>query len=191
MLAVMLPLPLAWHITPISLELLQPPSRVWIAGTSTVRNFECKVPSFQAVVEAALPGAARRLSASEKVVTTAAVTVQAAQLDCGNDTMNKHMRNALKATEYPSIAFQVDSYELATDSARTRVVMRGTLALGGVTQAITVNAQATVDSGEVLRVRGTYDVRMGQFGLKPPTLFFGSLKVGDRVTVGFDLAFKG
>jgi hypothetical protein len=32
---------------------------------------------------------------------------------------------------------------------------------------------------------------MTEWGLKPPTLMLGTMKVGDRVKVGFDLLLKG
>lgn len=181
----------AWRAVATPLELLRPPSRMWVAGTSTVRDFECQVPVFEALVDAEAPNAAALLVAGQKVITTADVTVPAEQLDCKNATMNKHMRNALKAAEYPVIAFRMKSYDVTTDSGRTRVVIAGDLSLGGSTKAISVTGDAQAEGSDVLRVRGTHEIRMSDFGLKPPTLFFGTLKVGQRVTVGFDLALKG
>src|SRR5687767_206386 len=78
---------------------LQPESRLWINGTSTLRAFECKAGAIEAKVEAPNSGAVATLLAGEKAVTSASITVAAAQLDCGNGTMNEHMRKALKVKE--------------------------------------------------------------------------------------------
>ena len=42
----------------------------------------------------------------------------------------------------------------------------------------------------MLRVTGSYDLNMTEYGLKPPTLMFGRIKVGETVTVKFDLLLK-
>jgi hypothetical protein len=42
----------------------------------------------------------------------------------------------------------------------------------------------------MLHVNGVYELRMTDYGLKPPTLMFGRIKVGETVMVGFDLLLK-
>ena len=37
---------------------------------------------------------------------------------------------------------------------------------------------------------GSYTVKMTEFGLKPPTLMMGTLKVNENVAVNFDLYLK-
>ena len=60
----------------------------------------------------------------------------------------------------------------------------------GLEKTITFPGTA-VDAGEgTLRVTGTHELRMTEYGLKPPTLMLGSMKVGDKVTVAFDLLLK-
>jgi hypothetical protein len=36
-------------------------------------------------------------------------------------------------------------------------------------------------------VRGTRDLLMTEFGIKPPTMFMGMLKTDDKVTIKFEL----
>jgi hypothetical protein len=42
----------------------------------------------------------------------------------------------------------------------------------------------------MLHVSGVYELRMTDYGLKPPSLMFGRIKVGETVKVGFDLLLK-
>ena len=180
---------LAWP-TAVNQMTLQSGSRLWVKGTSTVRSFECKAVELEARVETSGPGAAFAVAAGEKAVTQAAVDVPAAKLDCANGTMNDHMRKALKAKENPVIGFRVASYDLAKGAAGTTVTMAGELALGGTTKPITVVATATEEANGQLRVAGTHEVKMTEFGLKPPSLMMGTMKVADKVVVGFDLLLK-
>lgn len=187
-LLVALPTLVAW--TPANPVLtLQPQSRLWVSGTSTVRSFECKATAFDVRLDAA-PDAVAGVLAGEKAVRTADVTVPAAKLDCGNGKMNEHMWKALKKEQHPDIAFRLTSYQSAKGAAGVQGELTGVLALGGVEKTITFPGTA-VDAGEgTLRVTGTHELRMTEYGLKPPSLMLGSMKVGDRVTVAFDLLLK-
>ena len=165
---------------------LQPQSRLWVAGTSTVRSFECAARTIDAQVIAAGPGASAAVMTGEKAVKDVEVSVPAAKLDCKNGTMNEHMLKALKASDAPTIVFRLSGYELEKASAGMGVKVNGTLTLGGTEKPITVLATA-VDAGNgALRVTGTHELNMKDFGLKPPTLMMGTMKVNEKVKVGFD-----
>jgi polyisoprenoid-binding protein YceI len=104
--------------------------------------------------------------------------------------MNEHMRKALKAEKYPTITFRVASYDLAKAADGLDVTLNGTLTLGGVEKPITINATAKPGENGTLLVSGTREVRMTEFGLKPPTLMLGTMKVDERIKVGFDVVLK-
>lgn len=169
---------------------LQPESRLWVEGTSTVRSFKCEAGVVQADVLAEAPGAVSAVMDGQKAVSTVKVTIPAAQLDCRNGTMNGHMLKALKAKDNPTIEFALTSYDIAKSDAGMNGTLTGTLTLGGVPRTITLDAVATEESG-ALRVRGTHQLTMTEFGLKPPSLMLGTMKVNEKVTVGFDLYLKG
>jgi len=169
---------------------LQPESQLWVAGTSTVRSFRCQAGAFDAKVGSSAAEAVAAVLAGEKAVSTVEVTVAVDRLDCRNSTMNEHMRKALKASQNPTVVSRVDTYELARASDGVTVTLNGTLTLGGVEKPITVNAQAKPGENGTLLVSGTRELRMTEFGLKPPTLMLGTMKVDDRVKVGFDVVLK-
>jgi hypothetical protein len=183
------PVALGWTGVNNSLS-LQPQSRLWIEGTSSLRGFECQAGSFDARVAAASPGAVAAVLAGQKAVTTVEVRVPARQLDCANGTMNEHMLKSLKADEHPEISFRLSSYELSRVGDASRVKLNGTLNLGGTQKPISFEADAREAAGGALQVRGTHEIRMTEFGLKPPTLMMGTLKVNERVKVHFDLVLK-
>jgi polyisoprenoid-binding protein YceI len=169
---------------------LQPESRLWVSGTSTVRSFQCPAGTFDAKVESSVADAVTAVLAGEKAVSTIEVTVPAEKLDCRNGTMNEHMRKALKAKQFPTVVFRASSYDLARTSDSVGVTLNGTLTLGGVDKPITVNAQAKPGADGTLIVSGTREIRMTEFGLKPPTLMLGTMKVDEKITVGFEVVLK-
>jgi len=169
---------------------LQPESRLWVAGTSTVRAFQCQAGAFDAKIESSGADAVAAVLAGEKAVSTVEVTVPAEKLDCRNGTMNEHMRKALKAKEFPTVVFRAASYDLARTSDSVAVTLNGSLTLGGVEKPITVQAVAKAGANGTLVVSGTREVRMTEFGLKPPSLMLGTMKVDEKLTVGFEVVLK-
>jgi len=161
-------------------------SRVWIAGTSTVRSFTCEAPGFDAQIDAPAAGAVHALLDGRKAVKGATLRIPVAKMDCGNGTMNSHMTKALKSADFPVIAFTLGSYELGANGG----TISGQLTLGGVTKPVTLKAAAREDGG-ALRLTGAYELNMTQYGIKPPTLMMGTMKVGETVKVHFDLLVKG
>ncbi|HEU6451697.1 MAG TPA: YceI family protein [Gemmatimonadaceae bacterium] len=171
---------------------LQPESRLWVEGTSNVRPFACEAKELDVKVEADQGSVARRVAAGEKAVSTVVVTVPSKSLDCDNNNkkMNEHMLKAIKAEENPSIEFRLQSYELAREGESTSATLQGTLKLGGVEKPVTITALTKAAAGGALEVTGAYELRMTEYGLKPPKLMMGAFKVNDPVKVNFDLLLQ-
>lgn len=168
---------------------LQPESRLWVEGTSTMRSWKCDAPGTELTVEAG-PAAVRGVLAAEHAVKAVHLVVTTARMDCHNGTMNDHMKKALKAAHFPTIAFTLASYDLATATDTVHAVLNGELSLGGVQKPITLTTVATAGPDGALRVVGTYELNMKEYGLTPPSLMFGTMKVGALVKVRFDLLLK-
>ena len=187
-LAILVPASGAWTVANEQL-VLQPQSRLWIDGTSTIRSFTCKAGEVNALVEVNGANAIPSLLTGEKGVKAVQVTVPAEKMDCGNGKMNDHMRNALKVTENPTISFTLKDYDVAKNADGISGTINGTLDLGGVKKPISLQATGANEGG-MLHVNGVYELKMTDYGLKPPTLMFGRIKVGETVKVGFDLLLK-
>lgn len=157
--------------------ILSKESRLWIDGTSTVKSFSCTANKVDVSVLAE-PG-----SAPNDLVQSASLVVPVASLDCRNGTMNEHMRKALKASANPTISWKMTSYNVEG----TNVVMNGLLTIAGKENPMELRGTGTADNAGTIRMKGSTKFKMSQFGVKPPTLMLGSMKVGDPVTVSFDL----
>ena len=162
-------------------------SRLSVAGTSTVRSFECVAGTLDAKVESALADAITAVLAGERGVGAVELRVPAADLDCNNGTMNGHMYKAIKSTEHPNIVFRLSNYDLTPGDSGVAIAMRGTLSLGGAERPITLSARAVPAHEGQLKVTGAYELNMKDYGLKPPTLMFGTMRVNEKVNVKFEL----
>jgi hypothetical protein len=165
-------------------------SRIWVKGTSSVRAFECQVPVFESRMVSASDDAVAAILAGEKAIDSIALAIPSMSLDCRNGSMNGHMRKAINAADGDTIGFTVSSYSLTSAEQGMNVTLEGSLALGGVTKPVTVAALAKAGPEGTVQVTGSHELNMRDYGLKPPTLMFGTMKVHDKVTVGFDLLLK-
>ncbi|HKY21449.1 MAG TPA: YceI family protein [Vicinamibacterales bacterium] len=101
------------------------------------------------------------------------------------DGLTKQMFKALKADKHPTITFRLDSYTVEAAGGAT-VKSKGTLTVAGVERPIDMAIDVKAQAG-MLQVRGTRDLLMTEFGIKPPTMFMGMLKTDDKVTITFAL----
>ena len=187
--AAILPAIVAWTVGGGSAT-LQPGSRLWVTGTSTVRDFTCQAKIVDATIGTAGAQAAREVVGGAKSVLALDVKVRPENLDCANTTMNEHMRKALKIDANPVIEFKMLSYDISKASATTSGRLTGTLTLGGVQKQITFDAVGTAPASGALHVTGVYPILMSDYGLKAPSLMMGAMKVNNRVKVNFDLLVK-
>lgn len=160
---------------------LTPDSKVWVEGGSTVRDWKCSATSLDSEIVPTSSATAGVPVAS--LVKTAQVRIDVANLDCGNGKMNDHMRKALKAEEHPRLVFALTGYRMDGSDA----VLTGTLELAGQTNPVEIAATVS-ESGDTIRVQAEHTIRMTEWGIKPPTLMLGTMKVHDDVTIHVDVA---
>ncbi len=166
---------------------MAPESKLWVEGTSTVRDWKCQAP----VLESNIAGnekAVHEVLEGEKGITAVTLTVPVQKMNCNdNNTMNEHMRKALKLTEFPAITFKLGSYDLKKDPIGVEATLTGTLMLGGIEKTLTFPLAVSDGGNGKLHVTGSTVLDMKTYDLKPPTLMLGTMRVGKDVTVKFDL----
>ncbi len=169
---------------------LQPGSRLWFDGSSSVKDFTCKAKTLTASVVTSSADAAVAVVAGEKSVTSVELTVPVSSLDCDNGTMNNHMRNALDAKAHPTIMFALSSYDLVKGGESVAVTLTGSLTIHGKSLPVTLQAQATGGAEGALHLTGVYELNMKEYGVKPPSLMLGTMNVREKVKVRFDLLLR-
>lgn len=190
MLAITLPVVAGAQESELKLS-AQKTSKLSVEGTSTVRDWKCDATT----IEATVTGAGAAATASAKEVGAAAkralLTIPVAQLDCHNGTMNEHMRKALKASDNKTIEYRIATWDVTPrgdDSASVKT--SGTLVLAGAEKPITVDLAAKRGSVGSWELTGSKTIQMTEWGVKPPSLMLGTMKVRDPVTIRFDLELK-
>jgi polyisoprenoid-binding protein YceI len=159
-----------------------------VEGDSTVRAFTCEAKS----VSTELSGVEgiSSIDQLENAAVTGSAKLLVFSLDCANKTMNEHMRDALKMRQHPEIKLAFRAVELgARNGDKVEVSVKADLKLAGVTKAIVLKGQAR-ETAKGLTVQGMHELKMTDYGLTPPSLMLGTMKVKDEVKIGFSLALE-
>lgn len=166
-------------------------SKLWVEGKSTVRDWKCDATKIEATVTGT--GVASKASAKDvgAAAKRALLTIPVAQLDCHNGTMNEHMRKALKANDNKTIQYRIATWELtprSDDSASVKT--SGTLVMAGAEKPISVELTAKRAAAGTWQLNGSKSILMTEWGIKPPSLMLGTMKVRDPVTIRFELLLE-
>lgn len=157
-------------------------STMRIDGTSNVRGWNCTVQNYNGSFT--VQESANALTG----ITALTVTVPISAIECGNGTMNGKLRETLKHEEHPNIRFTLTNANVTAGQGDAfTVASTGNLAIAGATNAIQMNVQGQALGNGRYRFTGSAPVSMSQFGMRAPTALMGTMRVGDRVTVQFDV----
>jgi polyisoprenoid-binding protein YceI len=100
--------------------------------------------------------------------------------------MDTRAYDALKATKYPNISFKLLSATPTSNTANKSVFkVTGELTISGTTKQIEMTANATKNADGSVIITGSQNLKMTQFGIKPPSFMFGALKVTDNLTIDY------
>jgi len=173
-------------------------SHVWLVGESTLHPYHstATVTEFMLqwtpeVAQSTAPvGELLALAAQRAPFQTFDLVIPVKDLKSGEARLDKNMQEALKIKTAPAIEYKMTGYHAqpATDKG-IAFEAPGTLSIAGVIKEVTLTgiARATADS---LVVDGQYTLKMTDYGIKPPTLLMGTIRVADPVTIHFHLQFQ-
>ncbi len=168
---------------------LDPTSEVTIEGTSSLHAFHCKTNKMLAYVDVD-PGYTKDLTKIARPIASVKINIVIRSLTCGNGQMDKNMYSTLDADKNPIIKYTMSGYDIlggSTSPTAFSAKTTGTLTISGKEKTIAMKINAERLSDGKATAKGEQVVLMTDFGIKPPSFMFGSLKVGNEITVKFNL----
>lgn len=122
---------------------------------------------------------------------TGTVEIRLRNMHTGIGLRDTHMRNAMRADSFPTIHFTLTGVEVgAASNDSVAVHFKGELTIHGVTRTIRVPGTVVVH-GSAVEVATSFPLDMREYGIAPPTRFFGAVKVDPIAGIGVRLAFGG
>ena len=158
---------------------------VSISGTSTMHPYTATTKALKVAGGTATAGDVKALLHPD-VLQGLELQILVSTFTSDKDGLTKQMSKALKADKHPVIAFKLLGYTVEPAAGGMTVKPTGTLTVAGVERPIDMVLEVKEQAGS-LHVRGTRDLLMTDFGIKPPTMFMGMLKTHDKVTIQLEL----
>jgi len=164
--------------------LLPGQSSITINGTSSLHDWEEKVEKFD--VNLNLTFREKEISAIDMV----SLTCKSVSINSDNSIMTHKTHNALQVEKYPEIIFKLVSVDhLTSKNGNFSGTLVGDIILAGVTKRIQLTFAGT-HTGNKITIKGSKELNMNDFKIKPPTAMMGTLKTGEQITVSFQLNFQ-
>lgn len=180
-------------------------------GSSNVTDWRCRGTSLEAEMHVAAPiekinAVIDRIedgnigvwmatpSAGRFPPPTFEMRIPIAALRCGSRGIERDMSRALKSDQYPTIDFRFTEllgyieHDIDRNVYQTRI--RGEISLAGTTRSMEIAVMAQRLDRECFRLQAELPLRMTDFGIVPPTVLLGVVKVRDDLNVRFDLILQ-
>lgn len=158
-------------------------STITIDGTSNRDDWTVTAPQFEGFVTVN-----ENSGGDTPEIEDASLVINAQEMTGGRSSiMDRLMHGALKAREYPTIEYSLNSVSTEPNGDTFNLVTTGDLTLGGVTQPIEVLLEGSRQGNGAYQFEGSHTINMREFEIDPPTAMFGALVTGNDVIVNFDL----
>jgi len=118
-------------------------------------------------------------------------SVPAESLKSEHKAMDKNTYKALATDKYNAISFTASSATIKPVNASNYILIaKGKLTISGVTKDVVLTANGIVNPDKSITYSGSYQLKMTDYNVTPPTIMFGSIKTGNAITVKFNLVLK-
>jgi len=97
--------------------------------------------------------------------------------------MDDKTYEAFNYKQHPDITYKLEAITKAGGIATAT----GKLTMNGVTKPVSMRLTSKIHANGDIQVMGAHQINMKDFQMKPPTAMMGSIKVGELITVSFDI----
>ena len=166
-----------------------PGSKVKLDGTSTVHDWTVESGIIGGFIEFESAEALDPAKTPSAVKAKVEVTIPARSIKSGKKLMDDIMHDALKVKTSTNITYTLKEIKAQPRKAGEPLKFdtKGDLTVAGVTKPIDMVVTLT-PTGNRLKATGSKQVKMTDFGIKPPSpaVGLGLIKTADEVTVTFE-----
>lgn len=169
-----------------------PGSKIKIDGTSTVHDWTVETGIVGGFIEmdSNFPLDPAKASEDLKVTPKVSVNVPVRSLKSGKKLMDEIMHDAMKVDKNQTIRYSLTEMKAQPRKAGDPLKFdaKGDLEVAGVKKPISFVVTMEPVSGNKLKSTGTVDLKMTDFGIKPPapSVGLGLIKTGDEVKLTFE-----
>lgn len=104
--------------------------------------------------------------------------------------MDSKTYEAFDSDKNPYVTYTLNSAKVAGTSTDYTINSTGTLSMAGSSRTIEMPVKAKLLSSGDIQLKGSYKMNMRDYKMEPPTAIMGTIKVGEELTIDFDLTIS-
>jgi polyisoprenoid-binding protein YceI len=156
-------------------------SKMFITGSSTLHEWTSEVSQIEwtgliSVID-------RQIEAKNVTIT---IPVKGIKSEHGKMMDNKTFE-AFKSDKNPNLTYKVTGSKTKIVGNDTFMEVTGVLTMAGVSKPVVLEVKSKTLPNGNMTLTASQKIRMTDFKMEPPTAMMGSIKVGDEVTVNFEI----
>ncbi|HSI91102.1 MAG TPA: YceI family protein [Adhaeribacter sp.] len=158
-----------------------------VFGTSNVHDWDMKSTAIESHGMFVVNPGNKLVSISNLTFTTTAKGLKS-----NSNGMDDRTHKLLKADQHPTITYKLQSAVISPTQKDNTYLIRSTgiLTIAGVSQTITMDVTGVVNNQNTITCSGSKKIKLTDYKLTPPSYMAGAMKVGNELTIDFDIAFK-
>lgn len=163
-------------------------SRVWLEGSSNVRDWTCKATVMEATIEVESRKVAGGPDLSTASVRNVTVKVPVRMLKCGDRHMEANMYDALKAPKTPATYITAEFNRIPRPTSELQEIEApGRMTVAGVERPVVMTVRTDRLADGTTRAAGRVPILMTDFGITPPHPWMGILRTANKVVIQFEI----
>jgi polyisoprenoid-binding protein YceI len=156
--------------------------KLTVQGSSTLHDWESDVSQTEATATITLQD--KKLTDIKEV--TVKIPVTSIKSTKGK-MMDSKTYEAFNAEKNPNIQYKLSGARITASGDGYTLVANGTLTMAGTSRPVELTAKGKVMTNGDVQIIGSKKLNMKDFNMVPPTAMMGTIKVGEEVTVNFNL----
>lgn len=159
-------------------------SKISVSGTSTIHDWEMMVDSYKST-------ATISINNEEVSISESSLKFKTEDLKSSSSGLNNKAYEALNASKYPVISFkQNGDVSTKLNGNKFNTIVSGELTIAGKTKPVSLQTEGLVMADGTVKINGSIDKKMSEFGVTPPKAMMGTIKSGDDINIQFEVIYK-
>lgn len=110
-------------------------------------------------------------------------------LKSDNKGLDKNAYKALKTDTYKNIKYKLSSAKFSPEKGGYLLKTQGKLTVAGVTKDIVMDIHLVVNKNNTVSCKGSYQLKMTDYNVEPPSFMLGAMTTGNATTLNFDVTY--
>lgn len=157
-------------------------NKMSVQGTSTIHDWESEVTKVECKCSMSIISQ-NQIEISDMLVKIPVTSIKSTK----GKIMDEKTYEAFNSDKHPYIQYKLGNAKTNGKGSDFMITATGELTMAGTTRTIEITAKAKMLPNGDLQINASKKLNMRDYNMVPPTALMGTIKVGEEITVVFDI----